>query len=48
MYSGKTRRYNTLTFKDVFYKCSEEEVILGMNTDYESTFDGHVYKKKKK
>ena len=42
----KSRRNNTLTFKDIYYKKSEEEVILGMALDHELTFVGNVKKKK--
>ena len=35
MCSGKNKRNNTLTFEDIYYKNSEEEVTLGITIDHE-------------
>ena len=45
---GREGKNNTFTFKDVCYKNSKEEVILGITIDNKLNFDNHIrnmYKK---
>ena len=41
---GKDEKNETFTFKDVSYKSSKEEVILGITIDNKLSFDSHIRK----
>ena len=45
---GKDGKNETFTFKDVCYKSSKEEVILGITIDNKLSFDSHIRKMCKK
>ena len=45
---GKDGENETFTFKDVCYKSSKEEVILGITIDNKLSFDSHIRKMCKK
>ena len=45
---GKDRENETFTFKDVCYKSSKEEVILGITIDNKLSFGSHIRKMCKK
>ena len=45
---GKDGGNETFTFKDVCYKRSKEEVILGITIDNKLSFDSHIRKMCKK